>query len=270
MFRRSLCVTLAIACVVSCLAPWNVQARSRGAKKRRSPAISASYIRMRNRWHARAPQAAVRAFLAQSPHPALVLSPVGDAPDQTLLPSTDRGDFDDAARELAALALADKHTGATHPIEPRLLDLVYDAARHFSAPYVHVISGYRANDGNSRHAQGRAVDIVLPGVRDRALAVYLRSQGFVGVGIYPRAGFVHLDVRARSYFWSDNSAPSERSRPRVMLIKTAQRADARARQRGVIPTVDLPNAIDAEAPPVETPIGDPEQPSPDVPVSSAL
>lgn len=213
--------------------------------------MSASYIRMRNRWHARPSKTAMRAFLAQSPRPALVLSPVGDAPDQTLLPTTDRGDFDLAARELAALALADKHSGATHPIEPRLLDLVYDAARHFSAPHVHVVSGYRAEEGNSRHAQGRAIDMVLPGVSDRQLAVYLRAQGFVGVGIYPRAGFVHLDVRARSYFWSDSSAPSERSRPRAMLAKTAQRYDARARQRGVIPTIDAPNAPDMEAPPTE-------------------
>ena len=31
--------------------------------------------------------------------------------------------------------------------------------------------------------------------------------GFVGVGVYPVSGFVHLDVRERSYFWVDTSGP---------------------------------------------------------------
>jgi hypothetical protein len=226
--RRWLLLTLSLLCALGTVSPWHAEARGRTSKKRRSPALSASYIRMRNRWHVRAPKAQVHAFVSRMPTPPLVLSPVGDAPDQTLLPTSTRGEFDEAMRDLAAVALADKHTHATHPIEPRLLDLVYQAALHFKAPFVHVVSGYRQDDGNSRHAQGRAVDLVLPGVSDKQLAAHLRTQGFVGVGVYSRSGFVHLDVRARSYFWSDSSGPSERSRPRPM------------------PTTDLPDTPEQE------------------------
>lgn len=190
----------------------------------------------------------VRAFLRESPRPSLTLVPIGDLPRQRLIPTSEHGDFDASALELAALALAEKRSHATHTIEPRLLDLMYDAVRHFNAPFVHVISGYRAEGGGSRHAQGRAVDIVLPGVNDRQLATHLRKAGFVGVGVYSRAGFVHLDVRARSYFWSDNTAPGERSRPRPMLRQTALRQDVLARKRGVVPTVDTPDAADTETP----------------------
>jgi hypothetical protein len=36
----------------------------------------------------------------------------------------------------------------------------------------------------------------------------------VGVGYYPRSGFVHLDRRDRSFYWIDNSGPGQRSRTR--------------------------------------------------------
>lgn len=245
--QRAGVLLCALLCLLCCVAPWNAEAKA-GGKKRRAATLSASYIRMRNRWHARPPKALQRAYLQQSPWPALVLAPVGDAPRQLLMPSSEHGGFDAAALEQAATALADKHSKATHSIEPRLLDLVYAATRHFSAPFVHVISGYREEVGESRHAQGRAIDIVLPGVSDKQLAAHLRKQGFVGVGIYHRAGFVHLDVRARSYFWSDNSAPSERSRPRPILKRTAEHYDALARKRGVVPLVDRSDAPEVEAP----------------------
>lgn len=254
--RRGLLLLCATLCLCIGVAPWSVAAKSSRTKKRRAHAISASYIRMRNRWHAPAPKNAVRAFLNESPWPALVLAPVGDAPRQRLLPTTDHGGFDATALELAATALAEKRTGVSHAIEPRLLDVVYDAVRYFNAPFVHVVSGYRQERGGSRHGQGRAVDIVLPGVSDKQLASYFRRQGFLGVGIYHRAGFVHVDVRARSHFWSDNTAPGERSRPRPMLEQAALRYDALARKRGITPTVDAPDAPEMETPPDEGLIDD--------------
>jgi len=242
--RAAWCI--ALTCVLLSVVPWHAQARP---KKRRVPAMSQRYIRMRNSWHARPSKSAIRAYLKQSPWPALVLSPVGTTPQQELMPLTDEGNFDTLSLDYAAVALADKHTGASHPIEPRLLDLVYQASRHFRAPKVHVISGYREETGGSRHAQGRAIDIALPGVTDRQLAAHLRKQGFVGVGLYTRSGFVHLDVRERSYFWVDNSGPDQRSRPRPILSQSAQRYDALARRRGVLPVSDAPDAPDVEAQP---------------------
>jgi hypothetical protein len=128
-----------------------------------------------------------------------------------------------------------------HPISPRLLDLVYRAMRHFDAPLVHLISGYRADRAGSRHTQGRAIDMVLPGVSNEQLAAYVRQFGFVGVGVYPKSGFVHLDVRDQSFFWLDNSLPNERCRPEPMLLGEAKLADVKARDRGEQPNTFVPN-----------------------------
>ena len=62
----------------------------------------------------------------------------------------------------------------------------------------------------------------------------------MGVGIYPVSGFVHLDVRERSYFWSDSSGPGEENRERAILRSQWARADRDARRRGIVPTSDEP------------------------------
>ena len=134
------------------------------------------------------------------------------------------------------------------PYLPRLLELIYRAVKRFRAPYVIVVSGYRDARATSRHAHGRAADIVLPGVSDRRLAAYFRRQGFVGVGLYPVSGFVHLDVRSRSFFWIDRSGPGRPSRLRPVLRKHTHRMDRRALRRGEAPVEDLAGASDIEAP----------------------
>ncbi|GEM_PF-836886 len=211
------------------------QRRGRARRVRR-PRLTAAQRRAIRRRHARAPRTAIAAWLAHEP-PPLVLRPVRGG-SHTLAPAGPEGGFEEAALALAAAALAHPDDGAEHPIEPRLVELVYDAVRHFRAPWVHVISGYRPGSATSRHAHGRAIDFVLPGVSDRRLAAWARRQGFVGVGIYPVSGFVHLDVRERSYFWTDSSGPSEANRERPVLRREWARADRDARRRGVEPTSD--------------------------------
>jgi hypothetical protein len=124
--------------------------------------------------------------------------------------------------------------GNQHPFEPRLLDVVYRIQTHFSASEVRVISGYRApKPGNgSNHGKGRAIDLVVPGASDEDVAKFARELGFVGVGIYPTSGFVHVDVRDRSYFWIDSSGPGKRNRERGILGDLAQKSDASATARG--------------------------------------
>src|SRR5262249_37145908 len=56
--------------------------------------------------------------------------------------------------------------------------------------------------------------------------------GFVGVGIYPVSGFVHVDVRERSYFWVDMSGPRQKNRTRGILADLAAKSDAQATARG--------------------------------------
>lgn len=120
----------------------------------------------------------------------------------------DRGRYlKDALREVNRL-LRDHRTGATHAIDPRLLDLVYALRTRVGArqPFT-VISGYRSPASNealreetrgvarhSYHMDGKAVDIRLPGYSIRGLQqAALRLKGG-GVGFYPRSDFVHIDV----------------------------------------------------------------------------
>lgn len=115
--------------------------------------------------------------------------------------------LEDALQEIDYM-LRDFHTGDIHPIDPALLDQLYDLKLRLgiSRPF-NVISGYRSpatnanlrrhSDGvarNSLHMQGRAVDIRLEGydakiIRDAALVM---QRG--GVGYYPESNFVHLDT----------------------------------------------------------------------------
>lgn len=93
-------------------------------------------------------------------------------------------------------------------IDPRLIDLLYAlrSCLGVDMPFK-VLSGYRSPSTNamlrrerggvakhSLHIEGKAVDICLEGWRatDIARAAWQMQGG--GVGLYPAANFVHLDV----------------------------------------------------------------------------
>lgn len=97
--------------------------------------------------------------------------------------------------------------GATHVINPRLLELLDTIQDHFGAQTIELISGYRSPTYNrslkmegrevaseSLHMQGLAADIHLDEVTEEDIFNYAKSLGIGGVGIYPRYGFVHVDV----------------------------------------------------------------------------
>jgi hypothetical protein len=214
--------------------------------------VTAAQRRQIRRWHARPSRSEVQVWLRRDP-PPLVFRALHLPQRFELVPTSLQGGFDEQDLALAQRAFAYREDGAEHPIHPRLIELVYRAVRHFRAPYVTVVSGYRSGNARSRHGQGRAIDLVLPGVPDRRLAAYLRPQGFVGVGIYPNSGFVHLDVRARSYFWSDASGPGQRNRERPILRTLGPRFDRIARALGAEPIEDHPDAPDVESPTEESP-----------------
>ena len=177
--------------------------------------------------------------------PPLVLRPVWTNERFTLTPDAS-GQFDDEQMEVARRAMAWRRDGSHREIHARLITLLYRAALEFRAPWVWVVSGFRGRRPTSRHFQGRAVDIVMPGVRDRRLAHYLRRQGFVGVGVYPVSGFVHLDVRQSSFFWYDYTGPGQAQRNRPTMFGAARRFDRQAASRGEARTADL-EAAAAEA-----------------------
>ncbi len=219
-------------------------ARRRVVRRRFVPRLTAAQRRQIRRWHTRATRTEIEVWSRHDPLPIVFRPLTRDRFE--LVPDDAYGAFSGEALDRAELALAYREDGSHHAVHPRLLTLVHRAVRHFRAPYVWVISGYRGGNPRSRHAQGRAIDLVLPGVTDRRLAAYLRPQGFVGVGIYPTSGFVHLDVRARSYFWSDSSGPDQSNRERRILPTMGPRFDRIARNLGAEPVPDLDDTADEE------------------------
>jgi uncharacterized protein YcbK (DUF882 family) len=127
--------------------------------------------------------------------------------------------------------LADRITGSSRPVDPRLLGLLralvasfaIDPASGREAPRIEIVSGFRSPKLNemlrkkghhvashSQHSLGHAVDfrVVLPeraslekvnerGVDPRELETRIRAQGWTGgVGVYLAKDdwFVHADV----------------------------------------------------------------------------
>lgn len=97
---------------------------------------------------------------------------------------------------------------ADHPAE--LIAGVIEAADHFGARQIHVISGLRhpkfnlmlAKKGrevarDSQHTRSQAIDFSLPGVAAAALYKHARKRWKGGVGYYPVSQFVHLDTGKR-------------------------------------------------------------------------
>ena len=97
--------------------------------------------------------------------------------------------------------------GETVDMAPDLLATIIDAARHFKALRVTVISGYRSPKFNdtlakkgrrvaeeSRHMKGEAVDFRLDTVTAEVLGPWLREHFEGGVGTYRGDNFVHIDM----------------------------------------------------------------------------
>jgi uncharacterized protein YcbK (DUF882 family) len=183
-------------------------------------------------WHSVAPGAA--APKDASGRMQLVLQGLNH-PDRAILTAhSDKGGFSAEDLDKAAHILRDPRLGNEHPVDPRTLDLVYRVAAHFNTPEVRIISGYRTPrpGSHSNHGNGRAIDCVFAGTSDEDVAKFAREEGYSGVGTYPVSGFVHLDVRDRSYFWVDNSGPGKKNRTRGILGDLAAKSDARAAARG--------------------------------------
>jgi len=107
-----------------------------------------------------------------------------------------------------------KRTNQQHPPHRRLVALLAQVSDHFGGREISILSAYRPpEDGGSRreskHTSGRAVDMRIRGVPNRALRDYMRTLDQVGVGYYPNSTFVHFDVRERSSYWVDRSGPGE-------------------------------------------------------------
>ena len=104
--------------------------------------------------------------------------------------------------------LRDHRSGDVHPMDPKLLDLLYALQQSVAViGSFHIISGYRSPASNQKlrskssgvakkslHMQGKAIDIRLPGCELKHLrdaAVELKAGG---VGYYASSDFIHVDT----------------------------------------------------------------------------
>lgn len=118
------------------------------------------------------------------------------------------------AMDKIAIILRDHRTGGIHPIDPQLMDFLYDLLTEVgNHGEVHIISGYRAPTTNkklrqkskgvaskSQHMQGKALDFRLPGTDTAILRDTARAMKRGGVGYYRKLDFVQIDTgRVRNW-----------------------------------------------------------------------
>jgi uncharacterized protein YcbK (DUF882 family) len=127
------------------------------------------------------------------------------------------GEYQPEVLERINFILRDFRANEVKPIDPGLLDLLYELRGTLESdqPF-HIISGYRSPQTNamlrarggsdsgvasgSLHMIGKAIDIRVPGVALDHLRAAARSLQLGGVGFYPSSNFVHVDT-GRVRFW---------------------------------------------------------------------
>jgi uncharacterized protein YcbK (DUF882 family) len=126
----------------------------------------------------------------------------------------DDGSFDVDELHQADHMLRCKRTDTEKPIDPRLIVLLSHVYDHFGKR-LEIVSGYRnQRKQTSFHFKGSASDIRIDGVPPKKIVQFASTldTGGMGIGLYPRARFVHIDVRpAPSYRWIDNARPNPNS-----------------------------------------------------------
>lgn len=104
--------------------------------------------------------------------------------------------------------LRDFRNGEAHPMDPKLFDILFDLqalTKHDGA--FHIISAYRSPATNaqlrskstgvaehSKHMEGKAIDVRLPGFSTLELRDLAKSLRRGGVGYYEKSDFVHVDT----------------------------------------------------------------------------
>lgn len=126
------------------------------------------------------------------------------------------GTVDPAVMSRLSHLLRDIPTGEDSPVVARTLQLIVKIAARFDAREVEIVSAYRTGRSASGrrvrregyHGVGSAIDFRLVGVEPVMIAAYARTFSHVGVGLYPRLNFVHIDSRETSFFWENRAGRS--------------------------------------------------------------
>ena len=118
------------------------------------------------------------------------------------------GVYDPVALDRINTYLGDFRTSETHPIDPALLDILWQVQQKLGCSSTYeIISGYRSVTTNaelrrksrgvakrSLHTKGMAVDVRLTGEKTRTVRDCAVSLQCGGVGYYAASDFVHLDT----------------------------------------------------------------------------
>jgi uncharacterized protein YcbK (DUF882 family) len=123
-----------------------------------------------------------------------------------------------------------RRTDESKPMDPQLLTYLSHVYDHFGGKPLEIVSGFRnQRKQTSNHYKGTATDIRISGVSIKTIRAFAETldRGGMGIGIYPRTGFVHIDVRSPpSYRWTDYSGAgsnaSEKRPPRGWKRKKLQ------------------------------------------------
>lgn len=140
-------------------------------------------------------------------HKALALHNINTG-DKLKLTYFERGRYIKEALHEINYLFRDNHTGDVHPIDPLLLDQLYDLKQSLAInKAIAVVSGYRSPFTNahlrnqsrgvakhSLHMEGRAIDIRVEGLAIKTIRNAALAMRRGGVGYYAQAGFVHLDT----------------------------------------------------------------------------
>jgi uncharacterized protein YcbK (DUF882 family) len=113
-----------------------------------------------------------------------------------------------------------RRSGLEHDIDTRLVTILSHVYDHFGGKRIELLSGYRfQRRTTSNHFHGTAADIRIAGVDPLKIRAFVSTldSGGMGVGWYPKVGFVHVDVRQPpSYRWIDYSKSNPDARDRML------------------------------------------------------
>lgn len=124
-------------------------------------------------------------------------------------------------------------------VQDRLLWYLYLIGHHFDSE-IQVLSGLRSDERkSSRHHNGHAVDFRVAGVQPKEVWEYCKKTfPLVGIGYYPKAQFVHLDVGRDSHqaYWIDSSGSGESAQYKNG-VSQVQKGRAQKSQAGMIKSI---------------------------------
>lgn len=109
------------------------------------------------------------------------------------------GDVEGPARSAVETFFRCKRTGKTHEMSQGVLKVLGAIAAQFPGRAIEVVSGFRTYPNgvrDSKHFEGRAIDLRIPGVKTTKIRDFVwKHFQDVGVGYYLHENFVHIDYR---------------------------------------------------------------------------